>query len=398
MLLASLTAVGCDSHEPETTLIVGVQRAQCAATSLSDILDTSAHRIDLSNAAWTLGTEGNPLNQVLDAGFLPNGDVVLLSDLGKRLEVFDGATGASLAPIGRSGRGPGEFHQAFFVNIFSDGGIAIPDYQNRRVVFFTPDFRPGPVAPAPLASQGSTLALLYGGTEGGAIIMNLVTRAEQRILNSGISIEEAVDHNVIFEPSSPPDTLSTGWSYRATLDGFLMSGPPSRPDRSFRISGERIGWLETDGLSLSLYNSQDGSVSCIEWRGPVPATEALEPSSLHSLEMSSPEVRLRNETRRSDLLAALREDDLGPFHPPVFREMRVALDGSIVVQLGVTLPDTPPAFKEYVRFSRDGKVVDRLQLPTGYHASVLATSDVHILLAWRGQFDVEYVAAFPLPS
>jgi hypothetical protein len=67
-----------------------------------------------------------------------DGDVYAIDSSSAHVRVFD-ASGQYLWTIGRKGQGPGEFQMPGFVQVTSQGEIAVYDFQAQRLVFFSPD-------------------------------------------------------------------------------------------------------------------------------------------------------------------------------------------------------------------------------------------------------------------
>lgn len=121
--------IGCQGPESEP---VGTNDNPETAVAGFTITKVDSIGVELGDSNCVFGT-------IIDAGFLPDGRIVLLDVMKKRVSVFS-PDGDFLASFGREGSGPGEFMEPASIAVLTDGGICVSDFMSKKLVFFDADF------------------------------------------------------------------------------------------------------------------------------------------------------------------------------------------------------------------------------------------------------------------
>jgi len=113
--------IGCsESNEPTLSSTNNYQAY--------DLVKSDSIGIELGDSNYVFGA-------ILDAVYLSDGRIALLDVLQRKILVFSN-TGEFISSVGREGMGPGEFISPFSLTALSNGGFAVSDVQQGKVVFF----------------------------------------------------------------------------------------------------------------------------------------------------------------------------------------------------------------------------------------------------------------------
>ncbi len=93
-----------------------------------DLIKVDSIGIELGDSNYVFGA-------VIDAIYLADGRIALLDILQKKVFVYSG-NGEFLGSAGGEGMGPGEFISPYTLTSLSDGGFAVADIQQRKIIFF----------------------------------------------------------------------------------------------------------------------------------------------------------------------------------------------------------------------------------------------------------------------
>ena len=93
-----------------------------------DLVKSDSIGIELGDSNYVFGA-------ILDAVYLSDGRIALLDVIQRKILVFS-STGEFICSAGREGMGPGEFISPFSMTALSNGGFAVSDVQQGKVVFF----------------------------------------------------------------------------------------------------------------------------------------------------------------------------------------------------------------------------------------------------------------------
>lgn len=93
-----------------------------------DLIKVDSIGIELGDSNYVFGT-------IIDAACLTDGRIALLDILKRKVFVYSG-NGEFLGSAGGEGMGPGEFISPYTLTPLSDGGFAVADIQQSKIIFF----------------------------------------------------------------------------------------------------------------------------------------------------------------------------------------------------------------------------------------------------------------------
>ncbi len=96
-----------------------------------DLIKVDSVGIDIGDSNYVFG-------MIVDATYLIDGRIALLDTLRRKVLVYSG-NGEFLGSAGRDGSGPGEFVSPYSLTFLTDGGLAVSDIQQEKVIFFDSD-------------------------------------------------------------------------------------------------------------------------------------------------------------------------------------------------------------------------------------------------------------------
>jgi len=395
VMAGTLLAGGC-SRTAETPARAEFVNDSCVSVSEQDVLDVPSHRIESSLASWVLGRDDVPLNQVQHVAILQNGDVLVLSEFGRKLQVFDGTTGELVSNVGSSGQGPGEFSQALTLNLLSDGRIILPDRNNRRFASFGVSFEPGETTPFPAMPAIFTVR---GLMDDGSTIAHLrPVEATPSTSSSGISLQHSPDNLVRIRPSGRVDTLQTQIRASASEGNVSTTVPIFRPVLFASVAGDRVAWLDVDGTTLNVLDAASDAVTCIAWRGSLP--DAQQGVDEYWGWVGNMMQRGWIDHPRALLGLGLHErleaDGIPALELPRFAEVHLDVDGSKLVRMGAPMEARAGDVREYLQLSPSGVPLHRISANRPEDMTIHAIVENRVVASWRGPLGTEFVGLFQL--
>jgi len=120
-MLAACVVTGCG--KPDATL-----PSDESTQPQYDLIKTDSIGAEMGDTNYVFGA-------IIDATYLADGRIALLDILKKKVTVFSGS-GEYVGSAGREGAGPGEFVSPYSLTALSNGGFAVSDIQQGKVVFF----------------------------------------------------------------------------------------------------------------------------------------------------------------------------------------------------------------------------------------------------------------------
>lgn len=125
-LSALALSVGCDESGTDTSMV-----EDSGGQPEYDLIKLDSIGIDIGDSNYVFG-------MIVDATYLIDGRIALLDILRRKVLVYSG-NGEFLGSVGRDGSGPGEFVSPYSLTFLTDGGLAVSDIQQGKVVFFDSD-------------------------------------------------------------------------------------------------------------------------------------------------------------------------------------------------------------------------------------------------------------------
>ena len=116
----------CDESGTDTSLV-----EDSYSQTEYDLIKTDSIGIDIGDSNYVFG-------MIVDATYLIDGRIALLDLLKRKVFVYSD-NGEFLGSAGGDGEGPGEFISPYSITHLSDGGLAVSDIQQGKVVFFDSD-------------------------------------------------------------------------------------------------------------------------------------------------------------------------------------------------------------------------------------------------------------------
>lgn len=125
--LSALALLVCCGESGTDTSLVGDNGSQPEY----DLIKIDSIGIDIGDSNYVFG-------MIIDGVHLTDGRIALIDVLRRKVLVYSGE-GEFLGSAGCDGMGPGEFISPFSMTYLSDGGFAVSDIQQGKVVFFDSD-------------------------------------------------------------------------------------------------------------------------------------------------------------------------------------------------------------------------------------------------------------------
>lgn len=351
----------------------------CLGLLLPAALEAQERTYELGLPSWVLQ---EPLSGIAGIGRLPDGRV-LIADSRDRVLVLASADGASLAPFGSQGRGPGEYLRP--LTILRDRGdtLLVYDAGNRRYLRVRPDGRSGPDLPVPVAFLRAgglapprgidAVGALYWqgdavGTENGAPKRN--ERQNVRRWHPGRDVLDTVAavrdhaasmHRHRFFPFAERDAFVVARDGRV---GVLSAG-------EYRLRWYRDRELVATGPALSFARTPVTPGERAAFR----RTRAMQVSGMAGIDGA---VRGGSFAEASQQVAAAFPDDLFPSHLPAFVENGVLLSPAEDLWVVRSAAWDAPRTRIDV-LAPDGARRGHLLLPSGRRLVALAPEGVYLV-------------------
>lgn len=227
MAFMLLTAIsGCSGPAEQTNLLESEYEGY-------DLVKADSIGVELGDSNYVFGA-------IIDAAYLNDGRIALLDVMQRKIHVFSN-NGVFLSAVGREGMGPGEFTAPYSLTALSNGGFAVSDVQQGKVVFFSAALEPDreltgftPMAPTHvrIGPDGSIIGrrtnwymdeeagVIYSGSEyarwSDSISPDLIYREDYAPHSSDArvycGIASSVDGRLFAMPSSRTEYSITGYS------------------------------------------------------------------------------------------------------------------------------------------------------------------------------------------
>jgi hypothetical protein len=376
-----------------TTQGHAAEQEACVAIRASEINAVDAMSLVKGAALWTRGSYARPLHQVSGARFLPDGNAVVMSGLGRELWIYDAATGDAVTQVGRSGDGPGEFRQAFDMNLLDEGRIAVLDRRNRRVVIFSPSGEPLETRTF-LDLQGTFEGVMPDGTflvgRSGSPRLPVETPADRAVLQDTDHVLLAVGQEL------REDTVRT-WIIRRVTSAGQRRAIPFQPLTANHVVGQRVAWVEPTGHAVHTRSFAPMARQCFRWDGPATRiSQAMRDSLLQDVAdraAARTDGGAWGQTQRALLEAMFAQDLLPPALPP-FKSVAPAPDGTLWITLGVPMTGVDTARPTAIQVSASGTVLRRVSLP--HRSSIWTAGQDRLLVGWYGADMEDWIGVFLL--
>lgn len=207
-----------------------------------DLVKVDSIGIEFGDSNYVFGA-------ILDAVYLADGRIALLDVLQRKILVFSN-TGDFIRSVGRDGMGPGEFVSPFSMAALSNGGLAVSDVQQGKIVFFdaTLELEKELVGFQPIAPD-----LIRSGPEGSIFgrRMNWYYDEDEDELYSG-------SEYCLWSDSVQPDRIYQEDYFLHSSDDHVYCGITSADDgRLFTMPSSKTeykvtGYSSTGGISFQI--------------------------------------------------------------------------------------------------------------------------------------------------
>lgn len=193
--------------------------------------------------------DGEGFFEVTDVDVTPEGGIVVLDRLGKKVLIFD-EDGGLVAQYGREGSGPGEFQYPTELFVAPNGEIGVFDFMNRRVERF--DSTLSPLAPDPFQLPYYGGGLAHAGSFLVAVLADLGATEDEIQVLTAIGVGDTVE--VVRY------VRELGGSIRLESCGMALSAVPPlfRPSTRWAVAPDgRVGVVGTADYQVDVYRPDD---------------------------------------------------------------------------------------------------------------------------------------------